>query len=285
MKSVTLNAYAKINITLDVLGKRENGYHDVRMIMQMLQLCDKVTVTLKDKGITLKNNVNFLPGDNRNLAYRACELFFRQTGINMGADVYIEKNIPVSAGLAGGSSDAAATLEALNILTGADLPMGKLMEMGITLGADVPYCILKKTALAEGTGEKLTVLPQLKESVVCLAKPDYNINTASVYKELDSKKNTMHPDTEGAISAIEKKDLRLLGKRMYNVLEEVTGEKLSIIGKIKSIMYDNGSVGAMMSGSGPSVFGFFEEEQSAQNACEEIKKLCSFCKVTKTLSI
>ncbi len=283
MKTVTVNAHAKINITLDVTGRRENGYHDVKMIMQMLDICDKVTVSLRESGISLSNSVKFLPVDSKNLAYRACELFLEETGIKSGADIYIEKNIPVSAGLAGGSSDAAAVLEAMNVLTEANLPLERLMEIGLKLGADVPYCLFKKTALAEGLGEKLTPISPLKKSIVCLAKPDYNVNTASVYKEYDLKKNTMHPDTEGAIFAIENNDLKLLGKRMYNVLEEVTGEKYSVIGKIKSIMYDNGSVGAMMSGSGPSVFGFFEDSLSAFRAKEEIEKLCSFCVVTQTI--
>ena len=283
MDTITVNAHAKINITLDVTGRRENGYHDVKMIMQMIDIYDRVTVSLKDEGISLKNSVEFLPVDSRNLAYRACELFLKETNIKTGADIYIEKNIPVSAGLAGGSSDAAAVLEALNVLTKANLSTKKLMEIGLNLGADVPYCLFKKTALAEGLGEKLTEIAPLKKSIVCLAKPDYNVNTASVYKEYDLKKNTMHPDTEGAIRAIENNDLKLLGKRMYNVLEEVTGEKYSVIGKIKSIMYDNGSVGAMMSGSGPSVFGFFEDEICARKAKAEIEKLCSFCTVTHTI--
>ena len=285
MNTVTVNAYAKINLTLDVVGRRENGYHDVRMIMQSLELCDKVTVTLKSDGISLKNSVPYLPVGEKNLAWRACSLFFEETGIKGGADIYIEKNIPVSAGLAGGSSDAAAVLEALNALTGTPLTLEKLMEIGLKLGADVPFCLFKKTALAEGLGEKLTSLKPLEKSIICLAKPDYSVNTASVYKEYDSKRNYMHPDTEGAIEAIADNDLKLLGKRMYNVLEEVTGEKYSVIGEIKSIMYDNGSVGAMMSGSGPSVFGFFENEADAVRAKEEIHKLCSFCTVTKTLDI
>ncbi len=283
MDTITVNAHAKINITLDVTGRRENGYHDVKMIMQMIDIYDRVTVSLKDEGISLKNSVEFLPVDSRNLAYRACELFLKETNIKTGADIYIEKNIPVSAGLAGGSSDAAAVLEAMNVLTKANLSTKKLMEIGLNLGADVPYCLFKKTALAEGLGEKLTEIAPLRKSIVCLAKPDYNVNTASVYKEYDLKKNTMHPDTEGAIRAIENNDLKLLGKRMYNVLEEVTGEKYSVIGKIKSIMYDNGSVGAMMSGSGPSVFGFFEDEICARKAKAEIEKLCSFCTVTHTI--
>ena len=283
MDTITVNAHAKINITLDVTGRRENGYHDVKMIMQMIDIYDRVTVSLKDEGISLKNSVEFLPVDSRNLAYRACELFLKETNIKTGADIYIEKNIPVSAGLAGGSSDAAAVLEAMNVLTKANLSTKKLMEIGLNLGADVPYCLFKKTALAEGLGEKITEIAPLKKSIVCLAKPDYNVNTASVYKEYDLKKNTMHPDTEGAIRAIENNDLKLLGKRMYNVLEEVTGEKYSVIGKIKSIMYDNGSVGAMMSGSGPSVFGFFEDEICARKAKAEIEKLCSFCTVTHTI--
>jgi 4-diphosphocytidyl-2-C-methyl-D-erythritol kinase len=283
MKEIILSANAKINITLDVVGRRENGYHDVKMIMQSLEYADKVKVELAEKGIDLKCSVDYLPLDDKNLAYKAAKFFLEETGIKTGVKIFIEKNIPVAAGLAGGSTDAAAVLKALNVLTNANLSIEKLMEIGLMLGADVPYCILGKTALAEGLGEILTVLPPLKESIVCLAKPSYSVNTGQVYKEIDQKKNLLHPDTEGAIKAIEMGDNKLLGQRMYNCLEEVTGDKYSVIGKIKSIMYDHNSYGAMMSGSGPSVFGFFENMEDAQKAQKEIKKICEFCVITKTI--
>lgn len=283
MDEITLKGYAKINLTLDVTGRRENGYHDVKMLMQNIDLYDNVKVKLTDKGITIKSNAGYIPLNNKNIAYKAAELFFNETGIEKGCDIYIEKNIPVSAGLAGGSVNGACVLKALNTLTKANLSDEKLREMGLKIGADVPYCLSGKTALAEGLGEILTPVTPLKKAVICLAKPDYSVNTAQVYKDFDSLKNVMHPDTKGAIDAIDRGDIKELGKKLYNVLEEVTGKKYSVIGQIKGIMYDFGSIGAVMSGSGPTVFGFFENEKDALKASEEIKKLCSFVTVTTTL--
>lgn len=283
MDNITLKGYAKINLTLDVTGIRDNGYHDVKMIMQNIDLYDNVTIKLTDEEIVIKSNADYIPSGKKNIAYRAAELFFEETGIKKGCEIYIEKNIPVAAGLAGGSVDGACVLKGLNILTNAGLSDEKLAEIGLKLGADVPYCLLGKTALAEGLGEKLTEIAPLKKTIICLAKPDYSVNTASVYKEFDNIKNVMHPDTDGALDAIKKGDIRQLGKRLYNVLEEVTGQKYSVIGQIKGIMYDHGSIGAVMSGSGPSVFGFFENEEDALSASKEIKKLCSFATVTTTL--
>lgn len=259
-------SYAKINLSLDVLGKLENGYHEVEMVMQTLSLFDLIIVDKLQHGIKLKTNLKFLPSDNRNIAYKAAELFFRETGIEGGCKILIHKNIPVAAGLAGGSGNAAAVLCALNLLYNAKLSDSQLMEMGLSLGADVPYCIMGGTKLAKGIGEVINDLPQLKKAPVLLVKPDEGVSTAEIYHAIDYAENITHPDTSAIIDAISKNDISALAKNMGNIMETVTGEKISEIVDIKEKMLSLGALGSIMSGSGPTVFGIFPDIETAKTA-------------------
>ncbi|MBQ5674494.1 MAG: 4-(cytidine 5'-diphospho)-2-C-methyl-D-erythritol kinase, partial [Lachnospiraceae bacterium] len=202
MEKLIKKAYGKINLGLDVLRRRPDGYHEVKMIMQMVDIYDTLTFEKReDNQIVLSANREDIPCDESNLIYKAAKLLFDYKQVSYGVNIHLEKRIPVAAGMAGGSTDAAAALVGINKLFALGLSMEELKEIGVKIGADVPYCILGKTALAEGLGEILTVLPPLKESIVCLAKPSYSVNTGQVYKEIDQKKNLLHPDTEGAIKA------------------------------------------------------------------------------------
>lgn len=285
LDKMIVKTHPKINISLDVLSKRTDGYHELKMIMQSLAICDLVSIELTNSGeIEVGTNVKYLPNDKSNIAYKAAALFIDYFNIkNTGVKIFIEKNIPVAAGMAGGSSNAAGVLNALNQMTGINCDLKTLMEIGVKAGADVPYCIYGKTALAEGIGEILTPVKQFPETVICLAKPDVSVSTAEVFKSLDAKKLTEHPDTKGIIEAIENGDIYSVSRRMYNVLETVTAKKYPIINELKGIMLDNGALGTLMTGSGPTVFGLFEDEKQAQNASEELKKHVSYTCVTKTL--
>ncbi len=280
-----IKTHPKINISLDVLSKRPDGYHEVKMIMQSLAIYDQVSVELTNDGkISVGTNVSFLPNDKSNIAYKAAALFIEYFNIkNAGVKIFIEKNIPVAAGMAGGSTNAAGVLKALNALTGINCDEKTLMEIGVEVGADVPYCIYGKTALAEGLGEILTPIKQFPETVVCLAKPDFSVSTAEIFKSLNAKKIEAHPDTKGIISAVEAGDVYSVSKRMYNVLESVTAKKLPIINELKSVMLDFGAMGTIMTGSGPTVFGLFEDEKQAEKARQELSKYVSYTMVTKTI--
>ena len=231
LDKLIVKTHPKINISLDVLSKRPDGYHEVRMLMQSLAIYDSVSIELTNDGkISVGTNVSYLPNDKSNIAYKAAAFFIDYFNIkNTGVKIFIEKNIPVAAGMAGGSTNAAGVLKALNTLTGINCDEKTLMEIGVKIGADVPYCIYGKTALAEGLGEILTPVKQFPETVVCLAKPDASVSTAEIFKTLNAKKIEAHPDTKGIISAIEAGDVYSVSKRMYNVLESVTVKKLPII--------------------------------------------------------
>ena len=265
-------AYAKINITLDAIRKMENGYHELEMIMQTVNLCDNLHIKKTDTGkVELKSNLVWLPCDSRNLVYRAAEYMRETYNIKEGIEIELVKNIPVAAGLAGGSSDCAATLVGINNLFRLNISQEELMKIGKSFGADVPYCILRGTSLAEGIGEKLTVLPNFPNCYVLLAKPPISVSTASVFGALDLKKVNKHPDTKAIIDCIEKGDLQTVSDNMVNVLETVTCEKYPVIEQIKKAMIDNGAIGSMMSGSGPTVFGFFSEYKEGLHALKFIK--------------
>lgn len=261
-------SYAKVNLTLDVLGKLENGYHEVRMVMQPLNLFDLIIIKKSPCGISVKTNIPYLPCDIRNIAYNAADLFFKETGIKGGASIKITKNIPIAAGLAGGSGNAAAVLCTLNLLYNARLTDEKLLEMGLKLGADVPYCIENVTSLAEGIGEKLTKLSQIPGIPVVLVTPPVSISTAEIYKKIDSLKAPIKIDTEGMISAIETFDTKKIGETLSNVMEAVTINDCPEISLIKEKMLEFGALGSVMSGSGPSVFGIFPDNNSAKAACD-----------------
>lgn len=267
MNSIRLKAYAKINLGLDVLGKRPNGYHDVRMIMQSIGLHDKLTISLQKKDeINVSTNLHYLPTNENNLVYKAAELIKNEFGINSGVFIELEKRIPVAAGLAGGSSDAAATLYGLNKLFRLNIPMNQLMEYGLQLGADVPFCLLRGTAISEGIGEVLTPLPSIPSCYILLVKPDISVSTKFVYENLDLAEHITHPDIDEIIDAINKKNLNHLIKNLGNVLETVTTKEYPIIKEIKEKMLELGALGSMMSGSGPTVFGIFTEKKIAQKA-------------------
>lgn len=287
---MTYKAKAKLNISLDVVGKREDGYHDLRMIMHSVDLCDDITLTPNDSGvITVSTNLSYIPCDNRNLAYRAAEKFFGYTKIkNPGLHIDIFKRIPVCAGIGGGSSDAACVLRGLNEITGANLPLTELATLGKSIGADVPYCVLGGTMLAEGIGETLTALPPLPKAFIVIAKPKCNLSTQQVFSEVSVKDIKLHPDTSGIVKALEAGDLNGVCKRMYNVLEEPAKAVLSrstnpdVIDSIRNIMMDFGSFGALMSGSGPTVFGIFVNEENAKSATEKLENICEFVYITTT---
>ncbi len=271
-KRAIAKSYAKINLTLDVLGRLENGYHEVKMIMQSLNLFDLIIVDKQKSGITLSTNLKSLPIDVKNIAYKAADLFFTKTGIAGGAKILIHKNIPIAAGLAGGSGNAAAVLCALNLLYNAKLSDGELSELALTLGADVPYCITGGTQLACGIGEKLAPLSPIEGLPVVLVKPDINISTAEIYRKIDTAENLRHPDTDVMIAAIESRNVKKIAENLSNIMENVTAADCPEIIAIKEKMLSLGALGAVMSGSGPTVFGIFPDNESAKTACDEFAK-------------
>lgn len=274
MERIQLKALGKINLGLDVLGKRENGYHDVRMIMQTVYLYDEVTLEKQQNpGITVTSNLVYLPTDENNIAYRAAKLLLDEFGAECGVSIDLKKRIPVAAGMAGGSSDAAAVLFGMNRLFGWKLSEKDLMERGVTLGADVPYCIMRGTALAEGIGEELTRLPAMPKCHVLIAKPSINVSTKTVYEKLDSASIVEHPDIDGIIEGLKNKDISRVAGSMGNVLETVTETQYPVITQIKEAMMKGGAMNAMMSGSGPTVFGLFKERSAAKKAAEQIRQM------------
>ncbi|MBZ4645400.1 MAG: ispE [Clostridia bacterium] len=283
MNKMEIKSRAKINITLDVLNKREDGYHNVKMIMQTVDLYDVLHLEKIENGIEIKTNLPYLPIDEKNIAYKAAQLFFNTLDINdAGIKINIQKNIPVAAGLAGGSTNAAAVLIAMNKMFKTSLNTDQLMQMGKKLGADVPYCILGGTALAEGIGDILTLLPPMPTAIVVLAKPPISVSTAHIYGKLKVENITMRPDTEAIINAIYNQDIIAIARGMYNVLEAVTAKEYRVINRIKNIMLGSGALGSIMSGSGPTVFGIFEHEVSARKAVNKLRTIASDIFVVNT---
>lgn len=281
MDKITLNANAKINLTLDITGRRDDGYHFVSMIMQSVDLCDVVEIERAEE-ISIVADSSEIPTDEKNIAFKAAKLFFENYDINGGAKIKINKNIPVCAGLAGGSTDAAAVLKGLNELYETKKSREELMELGLKIGADVPYCIMGKTALAEGIGEKLTEIAPFKDVIICLAKPNFPVSTPQAYAKIDSKPLLKHPDNEKVIEFIKNGNLKGVCGEMVNVFEEVMKGEHPEIEEIKDVMMRCGALGALMSGSGPSVYGVFENIADAKKA-ESILKEKMFCTVTKTV--
>lgn len=271
--SIRLRAMAKINLGLDVLRKREDGYHDLRMIMQTVYLHDHILLTrTKAPGIRVKTNLGYLPVGEDNLVWKAAHLLMDEFHVESGVYIDLFKHIPVAAGLAGGSSDAAAVLFGVNRMFGLGLDKAGLMKRGVQIGADVPYCILRGTALAEGIGEKLTPLPKPPACSVVLAKPAVHVSTKMVYGQLRASELKDHPDIDGQIQALRDRDLRRVAALMGNVLETVTIPACPVIGRIKEQLYSQGAIGAMMSGSGPTVFGLFEKADQAEKAIELLRR-------------
>lgn len=279
-----LQAFAKINLGLDVLGKREDGYHEVRMIMQTIRMYDQLDMRKSvEPGIHLTTNKKYIPVDENNLVWRAAKLMMDTCGIMEGVSIHLHKVIPVAAGMAGGSSDAAATLVGMNRLFHCGLSKEKLMELGVQIGADVPYCVLRGTALAEGIGEKLTVLPPMPDCWILIGKPGISVSTKYVYTTLDLNTDTVHPDIDGMKKALEDRNLYGITERMGNVLQDVTIPAYPEVERIKEQMKTLGAVNAMMSGSGPTVFGIFDNEEKAQEACQKLRESGSCQQVFLTI--
>lgn len=272
MDQLEIRAYAKINLSLDVLGRLENGYHQVKMIMQTVGICDVLTFEKTGGEIEISSDSGELPNGPGNLIYKAIRLMQETYGIEGGARVFLEKHIPIAAGMAGGSTDAAAALKAVNLLYGLGLSEEELRKIGVKIGADVPYCIMGGTALSEGIGEVLTRLEPMPDCFLLVAKPPINVSTKEVYEALDSREITEHPDVDGMIRAIREKDLKGIADRLGNVLADVTQPKYPVIGELRELMMAQGALGSLMSGSGPTVFGIFSSEEAAQAGAEQIRK-------------
>ncbi len=271
MKELHLNAYAKVNLGLDVVRRLENGYHEVKMIMQSIELFDRVTIKKTDEpGIHLSMDREDLPVDQGNIAYRAASLLMDRLPADQGVDIYIEKIIPVAAGMAGGSTDGAAVLMGMNYLYGLGCSQDELMTLGLKLGADVPFCIMQGTALSEGIGEVLTRLPVMSDYYILIAKPSVSVSTKYVYQHLELNEDTVHPDIDGMREAIRKDDLDGVVSRMGNVLAAVTEKEHPEIIRLKELMLEGGAEGALMSGSGPTVFGIFKEKQQGDLAMTHV---------------
>ena len=283
MERIVRNAYAKINLGLDVIRRREDGYHEVKMIMQSIRLFDRLTLAKsRTPGIHLSTNLSFLPTNEDNLVYKSAKLLLDAFDIKSGLDIRLDKRIPVAAGMAGGSTDAASCMLAINRLFGLKLSINQLMDMGVKLGADIPYCLLKGTALSEGIGEILSPLPKAPDCYVLIAKPGFHVSTRFVYANLKLDETTIHPDIDCMISCIRDNDLYGMCSHMANILETVTIPEHPEIETIKSTMRENGALGALMSGSGPTVFGIFDDFDKAKAAKEVCRQLPYRCFVFVT---
>lgn len=271
-RKLVLKAYGKINLGLDVVRRLENGYHEVRMIMQSVELADTVTVKqLSEDRIVVRTDRENLPCDERNLAYKAVKLMKESYSIRDGVEIFLEKHIPMAAGMAGGSADCAAVLKGMNELFDLGLKLEELQKIGVKLGADVPYCLMGGCALSEGIGEILTALKNPPSCVLLLAKPEIDVSTKYVYENLRLDMLERHPDIDGMIRDIEEGNLEKLCGKLENVLESVTGKEYPVIGEIERVMKEAGALAGIMSGSGPTVFGIFKEKESAETAMDRIK--------------
>lgn len=272
-QELTLEAHGKINLGLDVVRRLANGYHEVRMVMQAVELADTVTMRrLSEDRIAVGTDRKDLPCDEKNLACRAAKLMKEEYALKGGVEIFLKKRIPMAAGMAGGSADCAAVLRGMNELFGLGLSLKELQTEGVKLGADVPYCLLGGCALSEGIGEVLTALKSPPDCVLVLAKPDINVSTKYVYENLNLQTLEKHPDIDGIVQSIEEGSLKGLCGKLGNVLESVTGREYPVIGEIEGEMKRAGALCAVMSGSGPTVFGIFEERESAQKAIDEMKR-------------
>ena len=273
MDKIYENAWAKLNISLDVLSRLDDGYHAMLMVMQSCEFRDDLEITLtKDGSFRTDSNVSYIPNDERNLVIKAAKEFFAAVGeTKYGADIKIEKRIPVCAGLGGGSSDAAAVLRALNTLTGAGLDADRLREIGMPIGADVPFCVEGGTSIAEGKGEILTPLPDLPDCHIVICKPDFAISTPMLFGQIDCDKPRNRPDTDGLIEALAENNLSAVAKRMYNVFEDVLPKRFLEVGAVRRKLLHYEALGAAMSGTGSAVFGLFDDLDKAQYAYEQLQ--------------
>ena len=274
MDTIYEKAYAKLNISLDVSKPREDGYHDMVMVMQTVTLCDDITIRLLESGpVTASSNLRYIPGDDRNLAVKAAKLYLKKTGREqLGAKIHIQKRIPVGAGMAGGSSDAAAVLRGLNTAFGNELSRNDLMILAGETGSDVAFCLLGGTALAEGRGEILTPLRPFPACFFVICKPEYSVSTPELFQALDKMKIRVHPDTQGLLEAVKTSDLKQICRRMYNVFEDVPDRRMKTIAEIKRKLMNAGAQGAVMTGTGSAVFGVFRDENKAERTAEGLGK-------------
>lgn len=273
MNQIVIKAMAKVNLGLDVLRRLENGYHEVKMVMQTVDLYDELTVTKEGtEEIIITSNTGELPLNEDNLIYKAAKLLFEKAGCAYGVSIHLNKNIPIAAGMAGGSTDAAATVLALNALFEFGFSKEELAEIGVKIGADVPYCIYGGTYLSEGIGEVLTKLPDAPDCYIVIAKPPIGVSTKYVYENLHIETVKEHPDMDGMVDAIKQNSLQGVVNKMGNVLETVTIKRYPEIERMKQCLLDNGAMNALMSGSGPTVFGIFTEKETADKALGELEK-------------
>lgn len=279
MRDCTEKAYAKLNLSLDVTGRREDGYHDLAMLMQTVSLCDDVRLRFRDDGkVRANSNLRFIPGDERNLAVRAALRFLEAVGDGgQGLQIDLRKEIPVGAGMGGGSADAAAVLRGMNRLYGKPMGRRELEALAEQIGSDVAFCVTGGTALAEGRGEKLTDLPPMPDCVFVICKPSFPISTPELYRKLDSAPVRIHPDTPGLLAAVETGDLQALCRRMYNVFEEIDDRRLRTVAEIKGKLLDHRALSAMMTGTGSAVFGVFDNQKDAEAACAALREELRFC--------
>lgn len=275
MDQITRKAYAKINLGLDVIRRRPDGYHEVKMIMQTVGICDILTFRKsgrQDGAVTLFLDKKGLPCGKENLVYRAAELLTRTHGLRDGVEITLEKRIPIAAGMAGGSTDAAAVFHGMNELFGLSMSLQEMKDLGVGIGADVPYCIQGGTALSEGIGEILTALPSPPEAYLLIAKPDISVSTKFVYENLHADRLQSHPDIDGMVQALERGSLEGIVSRMENVLETVTVREYPVIQTLKDIMRREGALNALMSGSGPTVFGVYKTREAAEASRPAVEK-------------
>ena len=286
MESVTELSRAKLNLSLDVLARRDDGYHDLKMVMGSVDFADEVTVSLCGSGeTTARSNLPWLPSDRRNLTVRAAEAFFAALGEkNPGVEIHMLKRIPVGAGMAGGSANAAAVLRGLNTLTGAGLDADALRRIALEVGSDVPYCVSGGMALAEGRGERLTPLPPMPACHIVICKPAFSISTAELFSRIDGRALRAHPDTAGLIAALERGDLAGTAVRMFNVFEEALPRNAGAVRDIRSALLDAGALGAVMTGTGSAVFGLFDSLEWAEKARADLTGMYRDCVLTSMRS-
>ncbi len=283
MMEINEKAYAKINLSLDVLGLLPNGYHEMCMLMQSVSLCDDVFISLNDSGIVrCESDAAFLPSDEGNIAVRAAKKFFAEAGmVSAGADIRLVKRIPVCAGLGGGSSDGAAVLRGLNRLCGDRFTRDKLEEMAASVGSDIPFCVAGGTQLATGTGTTLREVSPLPDCAIVICKPAFAIRTPDLFAKIDSRRSRLHPDTQGILEALERGDTEAVARRMYNVFEDVLPRSAADIAHLKSRLLDCGALGSVMSGTGSALFGIFSDEAQAEKALETLRAECPECHLAK----
>jgi 4-diphosphocytidyl-2-C-methyl-D-erythritol kinase len=284
MNRIDVKAWAKLNLSLDVSGRRDDGYHELVMIMQTVSLCDDVAVEITGGEFSSQSNLRFIPNDDRNLAVKAAKAFFSAAGESGGARININKRIPVGSGIGGGSADAAAVLRGLNRLYGGHFSPEALEEIGAGVGSDVPFCVRGGTQLAKGRGEILSPLPPLPKCSVVICKPDFSISTPELYRKLDSVQIKCRPDTQGIISALEAGDLAGVARRMYNVFESVPDHRRRSISAIRGALLDRGALGSVMTGSGSAVFGIFPDEAAARSARDGMGKNLGTCFLARNIS-